>query len=238
MRNPTPISNRTEPDRRDINTEPVLYENERPNHIIGFSVVFLSDKKIAYQARRMCLTAGDVVKSKVMEMIGWLQDNGTADFNPPRDVLTSEQFKLLAETSSSLNDSPTGQPFRWMNCKGEVKEEPHIALLEINKPTLLVFTSNTKAIKYADFKSDYITPRRDRSSKLDPHCYDVRSWCQDTVLAFYSDFDPTREEPSEFWYNLVIRATYENPKGKVVQEIIETNNYDPGNGSGSGAGFP
>ena len=244
----TRITENTKPILLDLNTHPLLFRGEEPEDIIGFSMIIRGSFDKVHKAKRVDFkNSKKCIRDEVKSLVNYLRDDpDKGDFIDPK-ILSYDQFSQLNEylEKSSLRSDKTDKAdlpaIYWVDNR-QLKLEKRKPLLEINKPTLLVFTTNTEAIKVSyDFVGKVVVPKNPPSTELDPNCANLRFWEEGAIMAMYSDYKHSRRtSKSEYWYNLTVDVKHFDKSGKKVMVTTFSNVpfFDPGNGNGGGDRFP
>lgn len=109
-------------------------------------------------------------------------------------------------------------------------------LLDIVRPTLLVFTMDTNFVRFVD---ECIIPKKP-SNRLDPYNRNIRLWFKGRAMGWYSHFDTeNHKDGGEFWYDLKVQPEIPSQ----FKQFAKLNNStftlaDPGDGMGGGERFP
>lgn len=111
-------------------------------------------------------------------------------------------------------------------------------LLDIVRPTLLIYTMDASFLKFTD---DCVRPKNP-SNRLSPYNRNLRLWFNRRVLGWYSEFDAdTHKDGGEYWYDLVTRLAPPNSFNNMALRSFGGDDIylaDPGDGMGGGERFP
>lgn len=234
----------------------IVFKDENPEEIIGFSMVITNDHKVIYRAQRFSF--GNVINNnqQSIEAVKGVIQN-LQKLNTPRyksnnfmqpdgstELLSFEDFEEIEGVLDGFktyqkNNSPKSRKIYWIDKSGTHNKGTIKPLLEINKPTLLVFTTNLPAtFTPRHFQDCYIKPQD--GFELDPECSKLRLWYGGRVLGLYSKFRSPSEDQKivEYWYNLAVGFDYLNEDKTKLKRKSLNYYFDPGNGNGGGDRFP
>ncbi|MEP3889159.1 MAG: hypothetical protein ABJN69_01760 [Hellea sp.] len=246
----------------------MTFSGIRPRHIVGFSKVVTEDTpkpEVIYRAQRIILPQNATdkdIRRQVKRVIKNLQNtrlhhnrkrkikSQTLDVENQK-ILKFDAFKaILSHASQQYDDKYSAYDYRseyrdkdlhWINSNGDHNQDFRRPLFEINSPTLFVFTTSYPSDWTQRIATEsYIYP--DTGYDFDPNLKNPIYLVNDKrVMLVFSDFDHGNnpQQMKEHWYNLRFTFKYTDQSEKNVY-VMENppHTFDPGNGSGSGQGFP
>ncbi len=140
----------------------------------------------------------------------------------PTPHVFAQRTRPMSKTKIYVNGQPTHE----------------FPLLDIVRPTLLVYTMDASFLKFTD---DCVIPKNP-SNRLSPYNRNLRLWFNRRVLGWYSEFDAdVHKDGGEYWYDLVTQLA---PPRNFSNMALRTFGGDdiylaaPGDGMGGGERFP
>lgn len=233
-------------------TKIIIDTEEKPLHIVGFSMIFSKTPyEIYYKAERLKPKGNpEDLRDQLKKLVERLQEPVLNKFGtPPSNQLSAEDYKYLSLFNSNVTDkkylveSEINPRLPYIYSKGLdgiEKGKNRKPLLKINQPTLFVFTTNLGSS--GTFTNAPIRSQDRNPANLDPNLMNMRQWNNGTVLGVYSDFShaENRGTRGDFWYHLYLNITlFKGTDNKDVKDSFTLNRFfDPGNGNGGGEEFP
>ena len=152
-------------------------------------------------------------------------------FNPSlfKRIKDSEKPGVLKQRARPISKTPI-----YVNGR-KTREFP---LLDIVRPTLLIYTMDASFLKFTD---NCVIPKKP-SNRLSPYNRNLRLWFNRRVLGWYSHFDADiHKDGGEYWYDLVVQITPPNSIANMALRSLGGEDIflaDPGDGMGGGERFP
>jgi len=188
------------------------------------------NRRIGFNGNRVVLENPQISSISKEELV---QDDDGILFYRLAEAFNPPLFDKIKESSRAKTKKKLKDPI-FVN-----GQEKHKApLLDLVRPTLLVFTMDASFLKFVD---DCVIPRHP-SNRLNPYNRNLRLWFNRRVLGWYSHFDAdTHKDGGEFWYDLVVQIA--PPKGFKNTPLLKLKGQntflaDPGDGMGGGERFP